>query len=65
MTSKIELIAPSSIVQWLAYLLTDPAALSLIPSNPEIFSEENIADVDEVNQQRCLEESGQWLEYAY
>ena len=43
-------------------MLPDPAAPNLIPSILEIFSEEKIVDVAEVNQQRCLEESGQWLE---
>ena len=41
-------------------LFRDPAATGLIPAF--FFSEENIADVAEVNQQQCLEESGQWLE---
>ena len=48
--------------QWLSYLLPDPAATSLIPSIPDIFSEEKIVDVAEAYQRRCLEESGQWLE---
>ena len=43
------------------YLLTDQAALGLIPSIPEIFSVEKIVNVAEVNQQQCLEERGQWL----
>ena len=51
-----------SIVQWLAYLLSDPAATGLIPNIPEIFSVEKIVDVAEVNQWCCLEESEQWLE---
>ena len=51
-----------SIQQWLAYLLLDPAALGLNPSSAKKISEEKIVDVDEVNQLRCLEESGQWLE---
>ena len=34
-----------SIAQWLAYSLPDPAALDLIPSIPEIFSEEKVANV--------------------
>ena len=29
---------------------------------PKFFSEEKIINVAEVDQQRCLEESGQWLE---
>ena len=49
--------------QWLAYLLHDPAALGSIPTvTPKIISEEKIVNVTEVNQWRCLEESGQWLE---
>ena len=32
---------------------------------PEIFSEEKIVNVDEVNQRRCSEESGQRLENVY
>ena len=30
-----------------------------IPSIPEFFAEEKIVNVAEVNQQRCIEESGQ------
>ena len=37
------------------------AALGSIPSIPKI-SEGKIVDVGEVNQWRCLEESGLWLE---
>ena len=48
--------------QGLAYLLQDPAAKGLIPSIPEVFSNKRIVNVAEVNQWRCLEESGQWLE---
>ena len=51
-----------SIVQWLAYLLTDPAALGSSPSFTEFFSEEKISDVAKVIQQRWLEENGLWLE---
>ena len=48
------------IAQWLAFLHPDPAGL--IPSIPkEIFIAEFFV-VAEVNQWRCLEESGQWLE---
>ena len=36
--------------------------LGSIPSVPKKFSEEKIVDVAEVNQWRCLEESGLWLE---
>ena len=39
-----------SIVQWLAYLLPDPAAPSTIPTIPPNISVENILDVAEVNQ---------------
>ena len=38
------------IAQWITFGLPNPAAL------------EKIVDVAEVNQQRCLDESGQWLE---
>ena len=48
-----------SIPQWLAFLLSGPAALCLIPSVSEFFSDEIIVNVAEVNQRRCLEESGQ------
>ena len=41
------------------HLLEDPAAPGLIPSILEKISEEKIVDVAEVNQRRCLEESGQ------
>ena len=34
----------------------------MIRSVPEISSEENIVNVADVNQRRCLRESGQWLE---
>ena len=50
------------IAQWIAFALPNPAALGLIPGIPKFFSEEKIVDVAEVNQQRCLDESGQWLE---
>ena len=40
----------------------DPADMGSIPSVPQKNSEETIIDVAEVNQQRWLEESGQWLE---
>ena len=43
-------------------MLPDPAAPGLIPSIPQNFTEENIVNVAEVNQQRCIEESGQRLE---
>ena len=46
-----------STAQWLAHMLTDPAAPGSIPSFPEIFSEEKIADVTEVNQWCCFEEN--------
>ena len=45
--------------QWLASIF---AALGLIPIIPEKFSEEKVIDVNKVNQQRCIDESGQWLE---
>ena len=44
--------------QWLAYLLLDPDAPGLIPNIPKKFRTKEIADVAEVNQRRCLEESG-------
>ena len=51
-----------SIAQWLAHLLPDPAALGLVPSIPEIFSEEKIVNVRQMN---CSDESGQCLENVY
>ena len=39
-----------SIAQWLAQLLLDLAALSLIPNIPKTISEEKIVDVAEVKQ---------------
>ena len=50
-----------STAQWLAHMLTDPAAPGSIPSFPEIFSEEKIADVTEVNQWCCLEKTEKML----
>ena len=49
-----------SIVQWLSYLLPDPAARVRFSPLPE----EKIVDFAEVNQRFCLGESGQWLENA-
>ena len=46
----------------LAYLLLDLAAPDLIPSIPEFFTGETIVNVVEVNQQHCIDESGQLLE---
>ena len=46
-----------NIPQWLAYLLSNPAAPGSIPSIPNKFSEENIEDAAEVNQRHCFEES--------
>ena len=43
-------------------MLQNSTTPGLNPSVPEIFSEEKIIDVAEVNQRRRLEESGQWLE---
>ena len=37
----------------------DPPALGSIPSVPKKFSEEKIVNVGDVNQQCCLEKSGQ------
>ena len=51
-----------SVAQWLAYLPTNPAALGTVPGIPEIFAGEKTVDTAKVNQQCCLEESGQWLE---
>ena len=48
------MVQGGSIAQWLTYLLPDPAAPGLNPSIPEIFSEEKIVNVAEVNQRRCL-----------
>ena len=50
------------ITQWLSYLLPDPAAPGLIPSIPQIVSEEKTVNVAEVNQWCYLEESGLRLE---
>ena len=47
-----------SLAQWLTNFLPDPAAPGSFPSIPIIFSEENIVDVAEANQQRCSQESG-------
>ena len=54
-----------SIAQLLAYSPPYLAAPDSIPSIPVIFSEEKIVNIVEVNQQCCLEESGQWLENVY
>ena len=43
----------------------DPAAQGLIPGVLKIFSSEKTVDIAKVNQQRSLEESGQWLENVY
>ena len=43
-------------------LACGPAPPGLFPSVPKIFPEEEIVEIAEVNQRRCLEESGQWLE---
>ena len=43
-------------------MLPEPAAPDSIPNIPKIYSAEKIADVDEMNQRRCLEESEQWFE---
>ena len=40
----------------------DPAALGSIPVFAKIFQRKKIVNVVEVNQHRCLEGSGQWLE---
>ena len=48
--------------QWLSYYHPDPAALGSIHRIPQKISEKTIVDVAEINQRRCLEESGQWLE---
>ena len=50
------------ITLWLRYLLPDPAAPGLIPSIPQIVSEEKTVNVAEVNQWCYLEESGLRLE---
>ena len=46
---------------WGSKLASQPAASGLIPSIPEIFSDEKLNEV-KVNQWQWLEESGQWLE---
>ena len=54
-----------SLDQWLAYLLLYPATQGSILSVPIFFSEENLFDIAEVNQQCFLEESEEWLENVY
>ena len=46
-----------SMAQWLAYSLPDLAAPNSITSTAEIYSEDKFTDIDNVNQQRWLEES--------
>ena len=46
-------------------LACGPSCPSLIPRIPDNFSEEKIVDVAEVDQGRCLEESGQRLESVH
>ena len=58
----VERFAESSTAQRSAYWLPDTASPGLIPSITKTFSAEEIVNVTEVNQQRCLEEGGQWLE---
>ena len=48
--------------QQLPQLLLDPADPGSIPCIPQKISDEKIVIVAEVNQLRCLEESGLWLE---
>ena len=43
-------------------MLPDPAAPGSIPSAPNFFLQEKNAKVAEINNRRCLDESGQWLE---
>ena len=50
------------IAQWLAYLLTDPAAQGLIHNVYKKNSKEKIVDVAGINHLCCLEKSGRWLE---
>ena len=52
-----------SVAKWLAYLHPDTAALGSIPLLPEMFSEEKIIDVAEVNQKHCIENGGQWIKH--
>ena len=47
-----------SIVQWLVYVLPDPAALGLIPIVTQKKFIRKITDLAEVNQRSWLEESG-------
>ena len=51
-----------SIAQWFAYLLPNPVAPIQNPAFPDFFQRKIIVHGAEVNQQRCLDESGQWLE---
>ena len=59
---KLIVLEWSSIAHWLGYLLLDPAAPGSIPNVPQKISQGKNVSVSEVNQWRCLEESGQWLE---
>ena len=52
LNTNMVLSGGSSIAQWLACLLPDPAALDSILSITNFFSEENILNVAAVNQ-RC------------
>ena len=51
-----------SIAQWLAYLLSDPAAPGSILSILRKNSKEKIDNIDQVHQWHYLEESRPWLE---
>ena len=42
--------------------LQDLAAPGLLPSIPQIYPEEKVVEVAEVNQWRCFEDSEQWLD---
>ena len=50
------------VAQLLLFLLPDPAAPGLIPCFPKNLQKQQISIFANVNQQRWLEESGQWLE---
>ena len=42
-------------------LASGPSCPELIPRVPKMFAEEKIVDVAEVDQQRFIEESGEWV----
>ena len=53
------------IAQWLAHLPLDLAATSSITSFSDFFQRKTNVQIEEFNQQRCSEKSGQWLENVH